>query len=342
MDTPATFEFICPSCGKNVKVRKPQTSGTYRITCPYCGESNHMQLPGLDEIEITAEPVAEAEAAAPEAAPAAAQTPKAEPNRARGVHRYPIQIPPEPGFKPKPGAGAGSDFGLKPGPAPRPGANPAGRPMPGSAPRPAARPMPEPAPAPRPEPAAPVVPPALRPAERPMAEPAPAPGPEPVAPVVPPAPRPAERPMVEPAPAPGREPVAPVVPPAPVYEASAPSLTTPLSSSINRNRMGNLVQLGRISNTTFKLKEGSNIIGRFDPADPGDINIKGDNTMSRRSVELNVQVSPAGIRYAVRVLKAANPVLLNERPLDPAFDRPFMNFGDILQLGQTKFRLDPA
>ena len=289
MDTPATFEFICPSCGKNVKVRKPQTSGTYRITCPYCGESNHMQLPGLDEIEITAEPVAEAEAAAPEAAPAAAQTPKAEPNRARGVHRYPIQIPPEPGFKPKPGAGAGSDFGLKPGPAPRPGANPAGRPMPGSAPRPAARPMPEPAPAPRPEP------------------------------------------------------VAPVVPPAPVYEASAPSSTTPLSSSINhRNRMGNLVQLGRISNTTFKLKEGPNIIGRFDPADPGDINIKGDNTMSRRSVELNVQVSPAGIRYAVRVLKAANPVLLNERPLDPAFDRPFMNFGDSLQLGQTKFRLDPA
>lgn len=318
MNTTDTFEFVCPRCGKNVKARMPQAAGTYRITCPYCGESNRMQLPGISaEPEVTAEPVAEpTPAPAPQQRPAAPaaplNVPKGDLNPARAMHRYPIQMPAAPGFKPKAAP-------VQPAAQPAAPARPAA-PVQPSTPRPVA-------PAPAPVQPAPQVQP--EPAPQPQPEPAPEPTPE----AFHPAPEPIERPIPQPAPQPVQQ---------PVVNVPLQSETTPLTGAIGNSRIGKLVQLGRISNTPYPLKEGANIIGRYDETNPGDINIKGDNTMSRRSVELNVQVNPAGIRYAVRVLKAANPVLLNERPLDPAFDRPFMNIGDILQLGQTKFRLDPA
>lgn len=108
------------------------------------------------------------------------------------------------------------------------------------------------------------------------------------------------------------------------------------------NRRAKLVQLGSLANTVHQLKMGSNVIGRWDPAAQSDINIKDDATMSRRSVDINVTFNDAeGYRYELKVLKAANPVYYNQRPVNPQFDRYYLNFGDIIRLGSTEFRLDP-
>lgn len=91
----------------------------------------------------------------------------------------------------------------------------------------------------------------------------------------------------------------------------------------------------------FQLHEGTNVLGRFDDEIKSNISIKGDDSMSRRSVDISVTRSEKGYRYTLTVLKAVNPVYHNERILGEG-EKIDLNFGDSIQLGKTKFRFDKA
>lgn len=126
-------------------------------------------------------------------------------------------------------------------------------------------------------------------------------------------------------------------------EAQAPSKTEPVT--LKRMGKARLTQLGsRFSfNKSFDLPVGDVVIGRTDSAQPSDISITGDEFISRRSVKITVKYDELkGYSYCLRVLKSTNPVMLNDQPLDPKYDEPYLNLGDIIKLGRTSLRLDPV
>lgn len=92
-------------------------------------------------------------------------------------------------------------------------------------------------------------------------------------------------------------------------------------------------------NKDYRLREGKNVIGRYDESDMSDISIKNDSSMSRRSIEIEVRRTEKGYMFKLTVLKATNPVLHNSNPLMPG-ESVSLNFGDSIVLGKTKFRFD--
>ncbi len=92
-------------------------------------------------------------------------------------------------------------------------------------------------------------------------------------------------------------------------------------------------------NKDYPLRDGRNVIGRYDEAKVSDIAIKGDSSMSRQSVEIAVEHQTSGYSFKLTVKNAANPVLHNGKPL-PKGDSVSLNFGDSIVLGKTKFRFD--
>lgn len=92
-------------------------------------------------------------------------------------------------------------------------------------------------------------------------------------------------------------------------------------------------------NKEYPLREGRNIIGREDASAPSDIAIKGDNTMSRRSVQIDMNRTEKGFFYKLTVIKAANPVIHNGAMLMNG-ESISLNFGDTIVMGKTKFRFD--
>ncbi|MDE5878209.1 MAG: FHA domain-containing protein [Muribaculaceae bacterium] len=92
-------------------------------------------------------------------------------------------------------------------------------------------------------------------------------------------------------------------------------------------------------NKDYPLPEGKTIIGRRDEAVMSDIAIENDSSMSRRSVEIEVVQTDRGYTFKLSVLKAANPVLHNNRALRVG-DSVSLNFGDSIVMGKTKFRFD--
>ncbi|MDE7413639.1 MAG: FHA domain-containing protein [Muribaculaceae bacterium] len=103
---------------------------------------------------------------------------------------------------------------------------------------------------------------------------------------------------------------------------------------------GKLVLLKRgWLNKDYPLKEGQNIVGRFDESGMSDISIKNDPSMSRRSIDINVKRTEKGYEFKLNVLKSTNPVLHNNVPLKTS-DSVSLNFGDTIVLGKTKFRFD--
>lgn len=94
-------------------------------------------------------------------------------------------------------------------------------------------------------------------------------------------------------------------------------------------------------NKSFRLRQGKQVIGRQDSSYPSDISISNDSSMSRRSVEIDVQHTPKGYFYRLTVLKTTNPVVLNGQPMRTG-ESVLLNFGDILVMGKTKFRFDKA
>lgn len=92
-------------------------------------------------------------------------------------------------------------------------------------------------------------------------------------------------------------------------------------------------------NKDFKLEKGKYVIGRYDEDEPSDIQIKNDDSISRRSIVIEVKHSEKGYTFKLTVLKATNPVLHNNVPL-MAGESVSLNFGDSIIMGKTKFRFD--
>lgn len=87
------------------------------------------------------------------------------------------------------------------------------------------------------------------------------------------------------------------------------------------------------------LRVGLNVIGRTDRDTPSDIMLD-DQYASRRSVEIEVEVGErGGFFFRFRVRKATNPVLVNNRRIEPGCEI-LLNYGDIITIGQTKLRFD--
>ena len=84
----------------------------------------------------------------------------------------------------------------------------------------------------------------------------------------------------------------------------------------------------------YHLHEGSNVIGRYSEGTMSDISLKGDNYMSRRSVSIDVVQQDKGYLYRLRVLRAANPVYVNDNAL-MVDESQYLNFGDRIVLGKT-------
>lgn len=95
-----------------------------------------------------------------------------------------------------------------------------------------------------------------------------------------------------------------------------------------------------VLNRSFKkslewlLRDGKQVIGRRDANVLSDIAIDDDPYISRRSVEIDAQLTKTGYKFVVNVLKSTNPVLHNKRTMTPGFPE-FLNFGDTLQIGKT-------
>lgn len=94
-------------------------------------------------------------------------------------------------------------------------------------------------------------------------------------------------------------------------------------------------------NRHFRLHEGSNTVGRADADKPSDISIDTDRTMSRRSVDILMDVTPEGAVFKLKVLGATNPVLHNGQPLSVG-DEIYLTSGDTVKLGSTVFHFLPV
>lgn len=92
-------------------------------------------------------------------------------------------------------------------------------------------------------------------------------------------------------------------------------------------------------NKTFHLDEGITTVGRHDESAMSDISIKGDPSISRRSIEIKTERTVKGYTFKLTVRKATNPVLHNSNPLMSG-ESVSLNFGDTLTLGKTKLRFE--
>lgn len=89
----------------------------------------------------------------------------------------------------------------------------------------------------------------------------------------------------------------------------------------------------------FPIGEGRYIVGRSDPSTPCEIAVESDPTMSRRSVEITGIRLPSGYSYKLKVLKATNPVMLNDEPLNIGAVVSIQP-GDKFKLGKTIFKVE--
>lgn len=123
-------------------------------------------------------------------------------------------------------------------------------------------------------------------------------------------------------------------------EVRQPTKTVHADSDVLQLIRGKLVLLRKNwFNKDYPLREGRNIVGREDASAPSDISIKGDNTMSRRSVQIDMNHTGHGYSFKLTVIKAANPVIHNGSVLMNG-ESVSLNFGDTIVMGSTKFRFD--
>lgn len=123
------------------------------------------------------------------------------------------------------------------------------------------------------------------------------------------------------------------------FTTRKPTETIIKSELIQRFR-GKLILLRRgWINKDYKLRDGKNVVGRYDEVKVSDIAIKGDDSMSRQSIEIYVDHHDKGYTFKLSVKNAANPVVHNNKALAVG-DSISLNFGDSIILGKTKFRFD--
>ncbi len=94
---------------------------------------------------------------------------------------------------------------------------------------------------------------------------------------------------------------------------------------------------GFFKKTTYILYKGTHYIGRWDENENSDFALK-DNTVSRRSVRVDVNQSGNGLVYKMTILKATNPIYHNKKQLVEG-DIVYLNYGDVLQMGNTTIKV---
>lgn len=94
-----------------------------------------------------------------------------------------------------------------------------------------------------------------------------------------------------------------------------------------------------LKNQRFQLCEGTTTIGRYDEDDTSDIMIRGDDTMSRKSVAIIIEEEDGVFEYKLKVLNALNKVKVNDQRVKEGAE-VYLDFGDIIMLGNSKFKFD--
>lgn len=94
-----------------------------------------------------------------------------------------------------------------------------------------------------------------------------------------------------------------------------------------------------LRNQRFQLYEGTTTIGRYDEDDTSDIMIRGDETMSRRSIAIIIEEEDGIFDYKLKVLNATNKVKVNDQRVKEG-SVVYLDFGDIIMLGNSKFKFD--
>ncbi len=89
----------------------------------------------------------------------------------------------------------------------------------------------------------------------------------------------------------------------------------------------------------YQLSEGRTIIGREDAEEPSDISLSGDETISRRSISVDIVADEFGFDYIMKVLNASNPVLVNGKQVYIG-EKVYLDFGDIITIGKTNLKFD--
>lgn len=111
-----------------------------------------------------------------------------------------------------------------------------------------------------------------------------------------------------------------------------------------KHRLGERIYLTHITwfglrNQRFQLYEGTTTIGRYDEDDTSDIMIRGDETMSRKSVAIIIEEEDGIFDYKLKVLNATNKVKVNDQRVKEG-SVVYLDFGDIIMLGNSKFKFD--
>ena len=109
-------------------------------------------------------------------------------------------------------------------------------------------------------------------------------------------------------------------------------ITQPVRQKDNKS-MGMLTWGNLFNRKKHILYEGKTVIGRQDPDRPSDIELK-DKKVSRRSVEIDVSRTEKGFFFKLSVLKATNPVYVNNTALGEG-ESVYLKYGDCIQLGKT-------
>lgn len=89
----------------------------------------------------------------------------------------------------------------------------------------------------------------------------------------------------------------------------------------------------------YQLTEGKTIIGRDDDDEPSDISLKGDDTISRRSISIDIVPDDYGFDYILKVLNASNPVRVNGKQIRQG-DKTYLDLGDVITIGHTNLKFD--
>lgn len=92
-----------------------------------------------------------------------------------------------------------------------------------------------------------------------------------------------------------------------------------------------------LSKKVYPLSKGTHIIGRDDPDEQSNFAIK-DSTVSRRSIQIDVNSIGGNLSYKMTVLKSTNPVYHNSAELSVG-DIVYLNYGDTIKLGNTLIKV---
>ncbi|MCD8290209.1 MAG: FHA domain-containing protein [Prevotella sp.] len=89
----------------------------------------------------------------------------------------------------------------------------------------------------------------------------------------------------------------------------------------------------------YRLSEGKTTVGRYDEDMPSDISLKGDNTISRQSLVINIEADDYGFDYKMKVVNATNAVRVNDRRIKEG-EEISLEFGDVIKLGNSKLNFN--